>query len=927
MVKKDYFLKIMSNIDFKGFLALLLVGFSFFIGDLTKLPSNPGLPNSSLSESGEEGDPASRLEFDWLRLKSPHSNTIPIGIERRALEFSKTIPIRRDISGGLKRSKGFETSLEWNSRGPYNVGGRTRALAIDVSDSNTFIAGGVSGGIWRSNDVGKTWEKMTKSDQLHSVSSIAQDPRKGFTNIWYAGTGEARGNSAGARGAPFRGDGIYKSTDNGYNWELLSSTSTKMPESFDNYLNYSWRIKVHPITGYVFSASYGTIYRSKDGGNSWEAILGNGNASQSDLAMTDKGMMIAVVGGETEGIIYRSTDGNSWDNITPTTFPSDYLRVVPDIALSNDSIVFVIGNRSNDEHLLWKYKHASQDSINKLWTDLSANLPNDYNSQSGYDIYVRISPGDENFIFIGGTNLYYSTDGFNTSGKVFQLGGYGHDDHHADQHDVLFYKDKKYKVFSASDGGLHIMEDLTAFGKSWTSLNNGYTTTQFYTIAIDPKGSYPDLIMGGMQDNGTWESLKSSSKNPWDEVFGGDGAYCSIINYGRSYILSSQRGYTLIKDWNNPFNWSYGNGEGKYNNYSWAYLIPPDFDRDNDALFISPVYSSPTNDHILFYAGGKYIYRNNDVYLDETNYQRPTGGGGYESTKWEKLNGTSAIGDISAFGGSVSPPNRLYYGTSSGYLYRLDNSEKNDKAVQIKNNIEGRGYVSSISVDPYDGDKLMVSFSSYEVKSIFYSVDAGESWTDVSGNLEEMESGYGSGPSVRSVYIYPVKNGYRYFAGTSTGLYSTSILDGTKTQWALEGAETIGNIVVDMISGRPVDGYIAIATHGNGTYSASFESNELSLGKSSIPDEFELAQNYPNPFNPSTQIPFTIKTSGTVIIKVFDLQGREIITLFDGIKQSGSHSISWKGKDQSGNLMPSGTYIYQISSNGFSKSKKMHLIK
>ena len=210
MVKKDYFFQIMRNIDFKGFLALLLVGFSFFIGDLTKLPSNPGLPNSSSSESGEEGGPTSRLEFDWLRLKSPHSNTIPIGIERRALEFSKTIPIRRDISGGLKRSKGFETPLEWNSRGPYNVGGRTRALAIDVSDSNTFIAGGVSGGIWRSNDIGKTWEKMTKSDQLHSVSSIAQDPREGYNNIWYAGTGEARGNSAGDGGAPFRGVGIYK---------------------------------------------------------------------------------------------------------------------------------------------------------------------------------------------------------------------------------------------------------------------------------------------------------------------------------------------------------------------------------------------------------------------------------------------------------------------------------------------------------------------------------------------------------------------------------------------------------------------------------------------------------------------------------------------------------------------------------------------
>ena len=130
------------------------------------------------------------------------TNAIPTGIKRRALEFSKDIPIRRDINGRLKRAKGFDASLKWNQRGPYNVGGRTRALAIDISDSNTFIAGGVSGGIWRSEDIGQTWEKMTKADQLHSVTSIAQDPREGYRNIWYAGTGEGRGNSAGARGAP-----------------------------------------------------------------------------------------------------------------------------------------------------------------------------------------------------------------------------------------------------------------------------------------------------------------------------------------------------------------------------------------------------------------------------------------------------------------------------------------------------------------------------------------------------------------------------------------------------------------------------------------------------------------------------------------------------------------------------------------------------
>ncbi|HCI16873.1 MAG TPA: flagellar basal body rod modification protein, partial [Candidatus Marinimicrobia bacterium] len=111
-------------------------------------------------------------------------------------------------------------------------------------------------------------------------------------------TGELRGNSAGARGAPFRGDGIYKSIDNGYNWELISSTSTNTPEFFDNYLNYSWRIKVHPTTGHVFTASFGTIYKSEDEGTTWNVILGNGEDRYTDLTMTSKGLMIAVLGDE-----------------------------------------------------------------------------------------------------------------------------------------------------------------------------------------------------------------------------------------------------------------------------------------------------------------------------------------------------------------------------------------------------------------------------------------------------------------------------------------------------------------------------------------------------------------------------------------------------------------------------------------------------
>ena len=189
----------LNKIEFRGFLFLLLFTTLLFLSNNYKSPSNPGQPILQNNESIGEGGPNNRLAFELLRSKDPQTNFIPEGIKQRSLVFAKTLPVRNKNS---VQTSSFNNTLKWSNRGPYNVGGRTRALAVDIADSNTIIAGGVSGGIWRSADFGKSWTKMTKPNQLHSVSSIAQDLRNGKTNIWYATTGELSGNSAGARGAP-----------------------------------------------------------------------------------------------------------------------------------------------------------------------------------------------------------------------------------------------------------------------------------------------------------------------------------------------------------------------------------------------------------------------------------------------------------------------------------------------------------------------------------------------------------------------------------------------------------------------------------------------------------------------------------------------------------------------------------------------------
>ena len=105
-------------------------------------------------QAGDEDDPFARWQFEWLRTRNPTINQIPRGIRQRELAFAESIPAVEQVR--LMRGTG-QRDMEWKQRGPYNVGGRTRALALDISNENTIFAGGVSGGMWRSTDGGANW--------------------------------------------------------------------------------------------------------------------------------------------------------------------------------------------------------------------------------------------------------------------------------------------------------------------------------------------------------------------------------------------------------------------------------------------------------------------------------------------------------------------------------------------------------------------------------------------------------------------------------------------------------------------------------------------------------------------------------------------------------------------------------------------------
>ncbi len=894
------------------------------------------------SLEGESEDPGARVRFEWLRLHEPATGTIPAGIRERELKFAGGIPVRPEPLEKGNEASGAVSTV-WSRRGPNNVGGRTRALGVDITDANVILAGGVSGGLWRSVNGGASWTQSTSAGQLHSVTCLAQDKRAGHTATWYAGTGEYLGNSAsGKGGASYTGDGIYKSTDNGVTWFLLPSTSTGMPQAFENYFDYVWSVAPDPsVSGadYVFAATYGAIWISADGGVSWNVSKGGASpfSPAADVLVTPSGVVYAALssGSSADWGVWRSVDGVTWADITPGDMLSNVGRIVLGSAPSNENVLYVLAETpgagyqttyagKNEAHSFWKYTYLSGDGTGTggSWENRSGNLPNlgqpvgNFASQGGYDLIVRVKPDNENIVFVGGTNLYRSGDGFASSiTSTGWMGGYAtannvsqYSAHHADQHSLVFSPTSTSTLYSGHDGGVSKTTNDLSTAVSWTSLNNGYQTTQFYSVAIDHGTGGNAVLIGGMQDNGTWFVNSTSSTAAWTQLFSGDGGFSAIADGRSSYYVSSQNGtiYRFLLDVN-----------GSLQDYARV-----DPTGGSGYLFITPYALDPSNNAVMYLASGGALWRNSNLLGIPTWTSSPGTAGSTTSVNWTNMTGSGLGSSISALGVSkASPANRLYFGSSDGRVYRLDNASTAAGSttpvdVWTGKGLPGGAYVSSIAVDPANGDRALLVFSNYSVISAYYTANAGASWTAVAGNLEESPDGTGNGPSVRWASILPYGGNTYYYVGTSTGLYSTVALNGSSTVWAQEGPSAIGNVVVDMIDTRTADGLVVVGTHGQGVFSGT--ASPTSVSDDLHPVTTALLQNYPNPFNPSTTIRYSVAKGDRVSLKVYDITGREVATLVDAVRSPGEYAVRWSPEG-----LASGTYVYRFVSGSYTETKKL----
>ncbi|MFL5741754.1 MAG: T9SS type A sorting domain-containing protein [Flavisolibacter sp.] len=826
-----------------------------------------------------------KYEFDML--KDPATGKLPDNIFEKERRFAMQMPLR---GAGNSRETLLNTYLP---AGPNNMGGRTRAVAYDLryngSTNKVIIAGCVSGGIMRSIDGGNTWNLVTPQNDIHSFTTVTQDPRAGSQDTWYAAGGEPFGNSAGDNvGAPYMGYGIWKSTNDGATWTKLpfaftditgTTSSANTLEGFDHPFDFVHRLSVNPVNGDLYVACHRRLIRSTDGGASFQTVFGStvpGTAEngQTEVCVTNTGkILLGVNGGNPDQSlrgVWVSTTGaqNSFSRIAGgQTLGVDSVpnwrgndtgqvskRIVMTLAPSNNNIAYVFyeNGLSSDAPDLKPEADLFRLDISGnsyTWTNLSANMPDfpggnasgsdPLTVQGGYDMVVAVKPDNPNMVFVAGSNLYRSTDGFTTTANTSWIAGYQTNftysfisNSHPDIHNLVFNPSSPNEAICANDGGIQRTPDITAAGLQWDVLPN-YQTLQYYYVAMDPDADRNNFA-GGAQDNGAnfrdklgivpptngLPTHTPADSNNHYHLVGGDG--CAV---GISKIdLASQAQYLY--------------GGSQYGNIQRVKLTPSVVATGIRPNGLTLAFDGATNEYGEFVTNFRVDQDNTEdlYYVNFNRLFRTTAASSVTAGGWVELTGVSSALDpnnarilgiraLAFTRGPYHSGHSLFLGTTNGKIYRLDDP-RNAAASKAPVNITPaslQGNVQEIAVNPNNDNEIMAVVSNYGVVGIWWTGNAKSTtptWKNAEGSLTL--------PSMRCAAIVVKKDASNnsvteYYVGTSVGLYSVANL-GTTLQasgspnWQREGLSVLNLAVVESMTYRPVDNVLLIGTHGNGMY-------------------------------------------------------------------------------------------------------------
>ncbi|HNX43973.1 MAG TPA: T9SS type A sorting domain-containing protein [Bacteroidales bacterium] len=734
----------------------------------------------------------------------------------------KRVPAERLIEANrilqkLSRTRAGGYQLQWSGTSS-EMGGRTRAIMWDPNAENKAWAGGVTGGLWYNNNVTSPlsqWSPVNDFWSSLSISCITYDPAN--TQVFYAGTGEVQTALITYRESSGRGVGIWKSADGGATWELLPSTSnfayiTKIAVRNENGTGV---IYAGVSSGYYHGANQQSLpsdglYRSADGGSTWQQVLPLIPGSDvpyavSDIAVTPSGRIFVGTMqnlNDAGGACILSSDNGtvgSWivyDDISNLIIAQPQYkkpgRVMLAPAPSNGDIVYAAigaGYLNANGHPVYYGRYiikttdggATWDQLNKPTTS------GDWANLAWHALTITVDPNNPETIYTGGLDVWRSTNsGTNwqhLSDWAMMYYGGGDTYVHADQHIMVYKPGSSSTALFGSDGGIFFTSNANGSPPVFQQKNSNYNTLQFYTCAIHPTAG-TDQYIGGLQDNGTllYNGSPLSISNMID---GGDGAFCFWDQDQPNLYLTSYyyNRYTVFQN---------GTWVSNIDNQSGVFVNPADYQNNNNLLIANAVDFVGTH--------ANQVLRVPDI---------PQNGNGVFVDVGTFCEGYFSHVKISPFSNESSTT--LFLGTVSGRLFKVNNAQAVPQTTEIGSPEFPASNISCIAIGGSE-DTLLVTFSNYGVSSIWQTYDGGEQWNEVEGNLPDMPVRWA---------IYHPQNSRQALIATELGVWSTSNLHDAQVYWQPQ-TTGMANVRVDMLTLRTSDNTVLAASHGRGLFRAEF---------------------------------------------------------------------------------------------------------
>lgn len=720
---------------------------------------------------------------------------------------------RHHLSGqSVGQIAAVANALEFREIGPTIMSGRVSDLAVIESDPATFYVGTASAGVWKTTNSGVTFEEVFRNEETASVGDVTVAPSN--PNVVWVGTGEPQNRQS----SPW-GNGVYRSTDAGRTWTHLGLENT----------HHISRIQVHPrdpdvayvaAVGHLWGSNPERgVYKTTDAGRSWTQVLFIDDVTGAiDLAMdpSDPQTLFAAMyqrqrkpwgfnGGGPGSGIYRTVDGGAtWTELTEGLPQGDKGRIGLDIYRRDSNLVcaLVQADASGaDDDTEEDGVYCSTDR-GETWEHRSTT-----NNRPMYYSQIRIDPNDPERMYLGGSDLFRTSDG----GRNFTNDAA--DGVHLDHHALWINPDNSDHLILGSDGGVSI---------SWDRSDNWYQflnlpISQFYEIGVDMRDPYH--VCGGLQDNGSWCAPSDTWSNQgirtrdWYNVGSGDGFFTAMHPTDTNIMFAESQGgnltrvnlETMERARIRPIGRPDGGDELPDLRFNWD----------------SPVIISGHDENTVYF-GSNMLFKSTDLgqsweaisgdltYAIDRDTLQIMGVPG-SAPQMSRNDGQSTYGNLTALAESPVNAEVLYTGSDDGRVHvtRDGGATWTDVTENFDDDVPARTYVTRIVASHGAEGTVFVAFDGHRTDDfapyVFVSRNHGEDWTRITNGLPMS--------SVNALAQHP-DDPNLLFVGNELGVY---VLKNLGQSW-VRMESNLPTVPVDDIKIHPRENDLVLGTHGRGIW-------------------------------------------------------------------------------------------------------------